>query len=207
MSVPNVLEDGTCPEMVRKCKKSVVILTIISSFAALEIVIVTINTLRLRQDGRHFPDDILKCIFLNENVWISLTISLRCVRKVRINNIPSLVQIMAWRRPGDKPLSGTMMVSLLTHICVTRPQWVNFYFIDITTVLWFLHILGPTGILFMHCLLSDISICIYGPLGIFICCKTSNINHTLVGNEIVDHSDVVGASPVGAATTTSSFST
>ena len=37
---------------------------------------------------------------------------------------PALVQIMAWRRPGDKPLSGPMMVSLLTHICVTRPQWV-----------------------------------------------------------------------------------
>ena len=37
--------------------------------------------------------------------------------------------------------------------------------------------------------------------------KTSNISHTLVGNKIVDHSDVVGASPVGAAPTTSSFST
>ena len=35
----------------------------------------------------------------------------------------------------------------------------------------------------------------------------SNIRRTLVGNEIVDHSDVVGASPVGAAPTTSSFST
>ena len=32
---------------------------------------------------------------------------------------------MAWRRPGDKPLSETMMVRLLTHICVTRPQWVK----------------------------------------------------------------------------------
>ena len=38
-------------------------------------------------------------------------------------------------------------------------------------------------------------------------CKTSNIRRTLVGNKIVDHSDVVGASPVGAAPTTSSFST
>ena len=36
--------------------------------------------------------------------------------------------------------------------------------------------------------------------------KTSNIRRTLVGNKIVDHSDVVGASPVGAAPTTSSFS-
>ena len=38
-------------------------------------------------------------------------------------------------------------------------------------------------------------------------CKVSNIRHTLVGNKIVDHSDVVGASPVGAAPTTSAFST
>ena len=37
--------------------------------------------------------------------------------------------------------------------------------------------------------------------------KTSNIIHTLVGNKIVDNSDVVGASPVGAAPTTSSLST
>ena len=37
--------------------------------------------------------------------------------------------------------------------------------------------------------------------------KTSNISRTLVGKEIVDNSDVVGASPVGAAPTTSSFST
>ena len=37
--------------------------------------------------------------------------------------------------------------------------------------------------------------------------QTTNVSHTLVGNKIVDHSDVVGASPVGAAPTTSSFST
>ena len=37
--------------------------------------------------------------------------------------------------------------------------------------------------------------------------KTSHISRTLAGNRIVDNSDVVGASPVGAAPTTSSFST
>ena len=37
--------------------------------------------------------------------------------------------------------------------------------------------------------------------------EVSNISSTLVGNKIVDHSDEVGASPVGAAPTTSSFST
>ena len=42
-----------------------------------------------------------------------------------INNIPTLDQIMAWRRPGVKPLSEPMVVSLPTHICVSRPQWVR----------------------------------------------------------------------------------
>ena len=83
------------------------------------------NTLRPRQNGRHFADDIFNCIFLNENVWIPIRISLKFVPKGQINNIPALVQIIAWRRPGDKPLSEPMMVSLPTHICVTRPQWVN----------------------------------------------------------------------------------
>ena len=78
-----------------------------------------------RQNGRHFADDIFKCIFLNENVWIRFKISLKFVPQGPINNIPALVQIMAWRRPGDKPLSGPVMVRLPTHICVTRPQWVN----------------------------------------------------------------------------------
>ena len=40
-----------------------------------------------------------------------------------------------------------------------------------------------------------------------IYCQVSNIRRTLVGNKIVNRSDVVGAMPVGAAPTTSSFST
>ena len=84
-----------------------------------------INTLRPRQNGRHFADDTFKPIFLNENIQISIKISLKFVPKVPINNIPALVQIMAWCQPGDKPLSEPIMVCLLTHICVTRPQWVN----------------------------------------------------------------------------------
>ena len=83
------------------------------------------NSLRPGQNGRHFPDDIFKWIFLNENKLISINISLKFVRKGLINNIPALVLIMALRRPGDKPLSEPMLVISLTHICVTRPQWVN----------------------------------------------------------------------------------
>ena len=84
-----------------------------------------LNTLRPRQNGRHFADDIFKWIFLNKNVWISINISLKFVPMGPNNNIPTLVQVMAWRRSGDKPLFEPMMVGLPTHICVTRPQWVN----------------------------------------------------------------------------------
>ena len=80
------------------------------------------NTLRPRQNGRHFADDTFKRIFMNENVRTSINISLKLVPKGLINNIPALVQIMAWRRSGDKPLSEPMMVRLPTHICVTLPQ-------------------------------------------------------------------------------------
>ena len=48
-------------------------------------------TLRPWKNGRNFADDIFKCIFLNENAWISFKISLKFVPKVRINNIPALV--------------------------------------------------------------------------------------------------------------------
>ena len=87
-----------------------------------------INKLRPRQNGRHFADKIFECIFLNENVWILHKISLKFIPKVRINNITAVVQIMACGQPGDKPLSESMMVvSLLMHICVIRPQWVKHY--------------------------------------------------------------------------------
>ena len=69
-----------------------------------------LNSLWSRQNGRLFPDDILKCIFVNENVWIFIKISLKFVPKGAINNIEALFQIMAWRITGDKPLSEAMMV-------------------------------------------------------------------------------------------------
>ena len=51
-----------------------------------------------------------KWIFLNGNIWISIEYSLKFVAKGPINNIPALVQIMPWRRPGDKSLSETMLI-------------------------------------------------------------------------------------------------
>ena len=82
--------------------------------------------------GRNKMAAIFQTAFSNAFSWMKMYKfllrfhwSLFLVPKGTINNIPALVRIMAWRRPGDKPLSEPMMVSLLTHICVTRPQWVN----------------------------------------------------------------------------------
>ena len=75
-----------------------------------------LNILRSIQNGGNFADGHFKCICLNENVWISIKISLNFVPKVRINNIPALVQIMAWHRPGDRPLSGPMI--FLSYWCI-----------------------------------------------------------------------------------------
>ena len=52
----------------------------------------------------HFADDLFKCIFLNKNIWILIANALKFVLRVQLT-FPILVQIMAWRRPGDKPLS------------------------------------------------------------------------------------------------------
>ena len=62
------------------------------------------NTLRLRQNGCHFAYNIFKCIVLNENFWIWNKISLKYVRHGPVDKKSALVQIMAWRRSGDKPL-------------------------------------------------------------------------------------------------------
>ena len=95
------------------------------AFAATLSRQVLINRLRPGRNGRHFPDNIFKCIFLNENVWFSIKFSLKFVPNGPTNHIPALVQIMAWRRSGDKSLSEPMVISLLTNIFVIRPQWVN----------------------------------------------------------------------------------
>ena len=178
-----------------------------------------------------------------------------------INNIPALVQIMACRRPGDKPLSGLMMVSLLTHICVTRPQWdkalsnltitltvsskhavvphrskmrakctcfcesqVHLFVnnIEIFLLSFFPHFSSkPVGCICAWHYLFTVFISLHHPAQIIDSRSTisitwfnlirtlyrqiSNIRRTLVENKITDHSDVVGASPVGAAPTTSSW--
>ena len=46
-----------------------------------------LNTLRPRQNVRQFADDIFKCIFFNENIWISINISLTLVHRTNINKV------------------------------------------------------------------------------------------------------------------------
>ena len=80
---------------------------------------------RTRQNGRHFPDDIFKSIFLNKNCCILMKISLNFVPRGPISNIPALAQIKVLRRSGDKPFLNQWWPSLVIHICATRPQWVE----------------------------------------------------------------------------------
>ena len=66
-------------------------------------------------------------MFLNENVLISIKISLTVVPMDPINNIPTLVKIMAWRRPGKKlfdilPLVGRKAVMLTLGASHYRSQ-------------------------------------------------------------------------------------
>ena len=75
-----------------------------------------VNTLRPRQNGRDFSDDIFKCIFLNENVWILIKISLNFVPRGQLTIFQLRFILIALCRPSDKPLSEPMMINLLTHI-------------------------------------------------------------------------------------------
>ena len=91
--------------------------------------------------GRGELDAISQTTFLSAFCWmkmfefrIKFHWSLFPGFQLTINNIPTLVQVMAWCRPGDKPLSEPMMVSSLTHICVTRPQWVNQCIINMAAI-------------------------------------------------------------------------
>ena len=83
------------------------------------------NSLRPRRNRHHVADDSFICIFLNETLSISIRISPKFIPKGPSNNIPALVQMMDWRRLGDQPLTEAIMVTLPTHICVTRFRYLK----------------------------------------------------------------------------------
>ena len=63
-----------------------------------------INSSPPGQNDRHFADEIFNCIFMNENFYISIQISLKFVSKCPVDNKSTLVQVLVtWRQTGDKP--------------------------------------------------------------------------------------------------------
>ena len=68
-----------------------------------------INSYPAGQNGRHFTDDISRCIFVNETFCILIKVSLKFVHKGQTNNCIASVQIMAWRRIGAKPVTKSML--------------------------------------------------------------------------------------------------
>ena len=60
-------------------------------------------------NGCHFANKIFKCIFMNKRLCTLIWISLKFVPKIRSDNKCTLVQVLAWRIIGDKPLSELML--------------------------------------------------------------------------------------------------
>ena len=73
------------------------------------VISLVFNSSTPGQNDSNFRDDIFESIFMHEKFCILIRISLKCVPKGPTDNNPVLVQLMAWRRPGDKPLSEPML--------------------------------------------------------------------------------------------------
>ena len=78
------------------------------------------NTFRLRQNGRHFADDPFKCIFLNETLRILIKMSLNFVPKGPINNIPALVQILAFTDAYMRHSASMSKVVVAAHLVILK---------------------------------------------------------------------------------------
>ena len=83
------------------------------------------NSSSLDKMAAILADDNLKCIFLNENDRIPIRISLKCIPMSPIDNKSALVQVMAWRRTGAKPLSGPMLTQFADAYMRHKGRWVN----------------------------------------------------------------------------------
>ena len=82
---------------------------------------IAFNKLRPRQSGRHFLD-FFKSILVNENVWISIEISLNFVSNYPLNNIPVLVQVWLGADQATSHCLNQWWSTLLTHKRVNPPQ-------------------------------------------------------------------------------------
>ena len=64
-------------------------------------------------------------LVMNEMFCNLIRISVDFDSEGLIENKSASVHVMAWHRTGGKPLSEPTIVSLLTHIYTTRPQWID----------------------------------------------------------------------------------
>ena len=153
-----------------------------------------IKTLRLRQYGWHFADDISKCITLTDMFEASEPMS-ASVNRVIIGAGNGLVlmkfQAITWT--NDDLWSVGSSGSNLDE------RWIKILNFSLNKLHMKILSIWQNLTKLKKRLLHLVSFRLYH--------QVSNIRRTLVSNKIVDHSDVVGASPVGAAPTTSSFST
>ena len=135
------------------------------------------NTLRLRQNGHHFAADIFKFIFSKEKVWISIKISLKFVLIWPIDNQPPLVQIMAWRRTGDKPLFEPMMAKHTDSVWMSVIKYC--YWKGITKGCYLIHVFFqvPTA-------LALISVGLHCHCGMYLFIETVLIIHLRIGSII-----------------------
>ena len=122
-------------------------------------------------------------------------------------------QVMAWHLWTNKPSPEPMLTKILDAISHHYSQGVNSLWPSVhDTMINWRHWSGPTLAQIMACCLMLPShylnwcwFIIKGVLWHYF--QTPNISCTSVGNKTVDHSDVVGASSIGAAPITSSFFT
>ena len=94
--------------------------SVVVSCACVKLMI--FNTLRPRQNGRYIRKRHFQTHFLEWKLLSFVLISVKYVPSCSIINMPALVQMMAWHRTSDKPLSEP---SLPAHICVNRPLSIN----------------------------------------------------------------------------------
>ena len=152
------------------------------------------NTLRPRQNGRHFVDSISFSCLQRYAFWFKFPW-----------NVSPRIPFIAWRRSGDL---NQWRHSLSTQICISRPSKSQIQIFAKFSI-YNIHF-GCDFVLHGACSYHFRCECkITERLGYRenIYRQVFNIRRTLVSNKIVDHSDVIGASPVGAAPTISSFPT
>ena len=94
-----------------------------------------VNTLSTEQNGHHFAEDIFKCTSVNKNAW-----KFHWSLWVPLENKPTMVQVMAWCRPGDRPLFESILSKHYSHNELTTSVSANWCYVGL---LGWQHIIAP----------------------------------------------------------------